>query len=103
MQHFLEGLETGYDLKQFCEEEDDLSSCPCFLIERSGFRAKGSCWRTSYHYYDGTSCEHIGGQCCVHVWGDTKSAIKIKMLLDKMNWYGEWELVIEADKPEANF
>lgn len=103
MQSFLIPLEGGLELSQFAEGEDDLRSCPCFKIKLHDFLAIGRCWRTSYTFTDGTSCGHINGECCVHVWADNESAYKIKELLDKMDWYGEWTLVIESYKPEANF
>ena len=102
MQEFLIGLENGYDLRPFASGEDDLSSCPCFSIDSIDFKAEGRCWRTSYHFTNGDSCDHYGS-CCVHVWGDAESGTRIKELLDIMDWYGEWNLVVEADKPLANF
>lgn len=79
----------AYDILKF-------DGCPCFLVEVPGFRADGSCWRVSdVDEYTHTIDGGPDGRCCVHVKGNTALAAKLKQLLDAMDWYGPWSLMIE--------
>ena len=84
------------DLRPFCTDGDAFGPCPCFSIDQPGFRAEGQCWRTEFTGFDNwdpNPCNH--GGCCVHVRTyDTLAAIHLKHLLDEMDWYGEWALVL---------
>lgn len=96
----IEHAESAYDIRSFCTDDDALGPCPCFSIDQPGFRAEGRCWRTSFHGFsnwskDFRACRHDG--CCLHVKTDTpEAAQRLKSLLDEMDWYGEWDLEVEA-------
>ena len=84
----LNSIQRGYEIDGgWFTDADALGPCPCFTLEIEGFTADGSCWRT---------CTHDG--CCVHVTGDRVLAIRLKEVLDAMDWYGEWTLVYEDDE-----
>lgn len=91
----LAAMDSGYDLREFCDGDDDLSSCPCFTLNRPGLQARGKCWRTAHdnHAYDSRKSD---GGCCVHVWGSAEDGERLRDLLDKMNWCGGWALVMES-------
>ena len=71
-------LDPGYD-----------GSCPCAEFELDGAHIVLHCWRV---------CTACGG-CGIHVVrGDRAVAERIKPLLDAMDWYGEWTIVVKGER-----
>jgi len=96
-QEALNAAEHVLDIRGWMEGLDDYGPCPCFVIDLPDFRAKGHCWRTSW-WAPGNgpcACVHVG----LHVWGDELMGRRLADLLTDADWYGEWPLVIEAQRP----
>lgn len=88
----LAAMEDGHDLAPFDVNGDGLHSCPCFTIAQPEVYVDGKCWRVSHEHAE-QDPDDAG--CCVHVWGTPEQGDRIKVLLDKMDWYGDWVLVME--------
>jgi len=65
-------LDEGYD-----------GACPCSEFTVDGTSIELHCWRV---------CASCAG-CGIHYRGDRVVAELIKPHLDRMNWYGEWDIV----------
>jgi hypothetical protein len=86
---------TGFDLLAL--DDDYIGSCPCATVEGDGSRLEMHCWRSSA-WSAGWQCDHRS--TCAHLWGvDQEVASHVKDVLDRMDWYGEWDVVLEDTRP----
>ena len=80
-------LLTGHDVLAL--DRDYTGSCPCAEFELDGAHISLHCWRVC----------HLCAGCGIHVLsGDRAAAERIKPLLDAMDWYGEWNIVVERER-----
>ena len=76
----LEAAETAYDLGIAWD------GCPCFTAIVDGQEVEGHCWRAC------SECRHCG----LHAGVITPAIQRLKVLLDKMDWYGEWGMTTSS-------
>jgi len=75
--------DNGYDLLHLDQTGDYIASCPCAIVELPEGIYEMHCWRVCFQ------CKGCG----LHYKGDRATAEAMKVLLDEMDWYGEWNIV----------
>lgn len=77
----LDALEDGWDVLRLGAGYEGGCPCSSFAIDKT--KIDLHCWRV-----DGT---HAG--CGLHFRGNKVIALRLKPLLDAIDWYGEWTIV----------